>query len=65
MFWTIFTVAGLLADIALPWKWSLGATLPLGYLRLVDRLPQRLVLVRIPFFRTQLRQESRQDNPQV
>jgi hypothetical protein len=32
MFWTIWTVLGLLADIALPWKWSLGATLPLGYL---------------------------------
>jgi len=32
MFWTIWTVLGLLADLALPWKWSLGVTFPLGYL---------------------------------
>jgi hypothetical protein len=30
VFWIIFTVGGLLADLALPFGWALLATIPLG-----------------------------------
>jgi hypothetical protein len=30
VFWTMFTVLGLLADLALPMWWALAATVPLG-----------------------------------
>ena len=29
MFWTIFGVLGLVADLALPFWWAIGATIPL------------------------------------
>jgi hypothetical protein len=32
MFWTIFGVLGLVADMALPFWWAIGATIPLGWL---------------------------------
>jgi hypothetical protein len=32
IFWTTFTVLGLLADIGLPMWWALAATIPLGVL---------------------------------
>jgi hypothetical protein len=32
MFWTIWTVLGLAADLALPFWWGLGASIPLGVL---------------------------------
>jgi hypothetical protein len=31
IFWTTFTVLGLLADMALPLWWALAATIPIGY----------------------------------
>jgi hypothetical protein len=30
VFWTMFAVLGLLADLALPMWWALAATVPLG-----------------------------------
>jgi hypothetical protein len=30
MFWIIFTIGGLLADLALPFLWALIATIPIG-----------------------------------
>jgi len=30
MFWTIFAVLGLIADMALPFWWALGATVPVA-----------------------------------
>jgi hypothetical protein len=32
MFWTIWTVLGLVADVSLPLWWGLAATIPLGVL---------------------------------
>jgi hypothetical protein len=32
MFWAIWTVLGLLADVALPFWWGMAATIPLGVL---------------------------------
>jgi hypothetical protein len=32
IFWTIFTILGLAADLALPIWWGLLATIPIGYL---------------------------------
>jgi hypothetical protein len=32
IFWTTFTVLGLLADMALPLWWAVAATIPIGYL---------------------------------
>jgi hypothetical protein len=29
IFWTVFTILGLLADFVLPFWWALGATIPL------------------------------------
>jgi hypothetical protein len=29
MFWGIFTVSGLIADLILPFWWAVGATIPL------------------------------------
>ena len=40
-----FTVLGLLADFLLPIWWGLAATVPILYVVLVGRLPQRLVLI--------------------
>ncbi len=31
IFWTTFTVLGLLADMVLPLWWALAATIPIGY----------------------------------
>jgi hypothetical protein len=31
IFWTMFAVLGLLADLALPMWWALAATVPLGF----------------------------------
>jgi hypothetical protein len=31
VFWTIFSVLGLLADVALPLWWAIGATIPLAW----------------------------------
>jgi len=31
MFWIIFGVLGLLADLALPFWWAMGATIPLAW----------------------------------
>jgi hypothetical protein len=30
VFWTTFTIAGLVADFALPLWWALAATVPIG-----------------------------------
>jgi len=30
IFWATFTALGLLADLALPFWWAVGATLPIG-----------------------------------
>jgi hypothetical protein len=30
MFWIIFTVGSLLADLALPFWWAVAATIPIG-----------------------------------
>ena len=32
VFWTAFTVLGLLADVAFPLWWALAATIPIGAL---------------------------------
>ena len=32
IFWTVFTILGLAADVALPIWWGLLATIPIGYL---------------------------------
>ncbi|MFY9803571.1 MAG: hypothetical protein WA211_19650 [Candidatus Acidiferrales bacterium] len=32
IFWTSFTILGLLADMALPLWWALAATIPIGYI---------------------------------
>ena len=32
IFWALFTLLGLMADMVLPFWWAVGATLPLGYL---------------------------------
>jgi len=32
VFWTTFGVLGLLADLALPFWWAMGATIPLAWL---------------------------------
>ena len=32
IFWSLFTLLGLMADMVLPFWWAVGATLPLGYL---------------------------------
>lgn len=32
MFWTIFAVLGLLADVLLPFGWAMASTLPIGVL---------------------------------
>jgi hypothetical protein len=32
VFWMTFTVLGLVADLALPFWWALGATIPVGML---------------------------------
>lgn len=32
IFWTTFTVLGLLADMALPLWWAVAATIPIGYI---------------------------------
>jgi hypothetical protein len=29
VFWTVFSVLGLIADLALPFRWAIGATIPL------------------------------------
>ena len=44
MFWIIFVLLGLVADFLLPFWWACVATVPILFLSLVDRLPQRLVL---------------------
>jgi hypothetical protein len=31
IFWTIFSVLGLVADLALPFWWAIGATIPLAW----------------------------------
>jgi hypothetical protein len=31
VFWTTFSVLGVLADLALPFWWALGATIPLAW----------------------------------
>jgi hypothetical protein len=31
VFWTLFSVFGLVADFVLPFWWAMAATLPLGY----------------------------------
>jgi hypothetical protein len=31
IFWTMFTVLGLLADLSLPMWWALAAIVPLGF----------------------------------
>jgi len=31
MFWTVFSVLGLVADLALPFWWAVGATIPLAW----------------------------------
>jgi hypothetical protein len=32
VFWTTFGVLGLVADLALPFWWAMGATIPLAWL---------------------------------
>jgi hypothetical protein len=32
VFWGMFTALGLVADLALPFWWALGATIPIGML---------------------------------
>lgn len=32
IFWTAFTILGLVADMVLPLWWAVAATLPIGYL---------------------------------
>jgi hypothetical protein len=32
VFWTVFSVLGLVADVALPLWWAIGATIPLAWL---------------------------------
>ncbi len=32
IFWASFTILGLIADLALPFWWALGATIPLIYI---------------------------------
>jgi hypothetical protein len=31
VFWTVFAVLGLLADLALPLWWAIGATIPVAW----------------------------------
>jgi len=32
IFWIVFTILGLLADVVLPMWWALGATIPICFL---------------------------------
>lgn len=39
IFWLVFAILGLIADYFLPLWWALGATIPIGILKLVGGLP--------------------------
>jgi hypothetical protein len=32
VFWTVFSILGLIADLVLPFWWAIGATIPLFWL---------------------------------